>query len=46
MALDVDDRVGIKVEYAFLEVMECFVEAEQGMTGGEGGDEDVKVDGG
>ena len=43
-SLDVYDRVGIEIEYAFLQVMECFVKAETGVTGGKGGGEDVEVD--
>ena len=43
-AQDVDDRDCVEIEYAFLEVMECFREVETGVTGGEGSDEDVEVD--
>ena len=41
--MEVDDRVGIKVEDAFPKMIECLIETESGMTGSEGGYEDVEI---
>ena len=41
--MEVDDRVGVEVEDAFAKMIECSIETESGMTGGEGGYEDVEI---
>ena len=41
--MEVDDRVGVEVEDAFAKMIERSIETESGMTGGEGGYEDVEI---
>ena len=41
--MEVDNRIGVEVENAFAEMIEGSIETESGMTGGEGGNEDVEI---